>query len=214
MTVEGGTERFERVYPTGTVLFCEGDPGHELYVLQSGRVQLTRRIEGEEKILAVLAAGEFFGEMAVVNQRPRSATATVLEDARLLVIDSRTFEAMIRGNAEVAVRLIKKLAVRLEQANQQIEILLLRDANHRVIRALRQLAETRGQPEAAGVRVELSWAELADRVGMSDQEVAEILANLEQARLVTAAPGGGFLVAEGGRLTEFLEFLDLKERLG
>src|SRR5215471_9518554 len=154
-------EKFGKSVPTGTVLFREGDPGKDMYVLQSGRVQLTRRIKNEEKIVAVLMPGEFFGEMSIVNNRPRSATATVIEDAKMLVIDSRTFEAMIRGNAEIAVRLIKKLSNRLEQANQQIEILLLRDAGHRVVLALQHLAETQGQPEAAGIRIDATVAELA-----------------------------------------------------
>src|SRR5262252_8633353 len=160
-------ERFGRSVPTGTVLFREGDIGKEMYVLQAGRVQLTRRIRGEEKIVAVLPPGEFFGEMSIVNNRPSSANATVIEDAKMLVIDSRTFEAMIRGNSEIAVRLVKKLANRLEQANQQIEILLLRDTNHRIVHALRRLAETTGTPEAAGIRIDATIAELADRVGMT-----------------------------------------------
>ena len=208
-------ERFGRSFATGTVLFREGEPGREMYVIQSGRVQLTRRLKHQEKILAVLPPGEFFGEMSIINNRPRSATATVLEDARLLVIDSRTFEAMIRGNAEIAVRLIKKLSNRLEQANQQIEVLLLRDANHRVVHALRRLAESVGQPEATGVRIDIATAELADRIGMTDEEVAEVIARLEQAKLVGVAPGGrGYVVAQVGRLQDFLEFLEMKERFG
>jgi CRP-like cAMP-binding protein len=63
--------------------------------------------------------------MSILNNRPRSATATCAEDARLLVVDARTFEAMIRGNAEIAIRMIQKLADRLAEANGQIERLLL-----------------------------------------------------------------------------------------
>ena len=207
-------ERFGKNVPTGTVLFREGDPGKDMYVLQAGRVQLTRRIKNEEKIVAVLLPGEFFGEMSIVNNRPRSATATVIEDAKMLVIDSRTFEAMIRGNAEIAVRLIKKLSTRLEQANQQIEILLLRDTNHRIVHALRRLAETTGVQEAAGVRIDVGISELADRVGMTDAEVSDVLDRLAQAKLVTKVGERGFIVAEVGRLIEFLEFLEMKERFG
>ena len=207
-------ERFGKSVPTGTVLFREGDVGKDMYVLQAGRVQLTRRIKNEEKIVAVLMPGEFFGEMSIVNNRPRSATATVIEDAKMLVIDSRTFEAMIRGNAEIAVRLIKKLSTRLEQANQQIEILLLRDTNHRIVHALRRLAETTGTPEAAGIRIDATVAELADRVGMTDAEVTDVIERLGQAKLVTKVGDRGFIVAEVGRLVEFLEFLEMKERFG
>src|SRR5438105_12720146 len=92
--VSEGLERFGKTFPAGTILFSEGDDGEEMYVIQSGRVQLTRMVRGREAHLATLPPGEFFGEMAIVNNQPRSATATVLEDAHLLVIDARTFEAM------------------------------------------------------------------------------------------------------------------------
>src|SRR5262245_149505 len=109
-----------RRYSAGVVLFHEGEPGREMFVVHSGRVELTRRMGDRNAHLAYVPAGEFFGEMAILNNRPRSATATVVEDAVLLVIDSRTFEGMLRARAEIAVRMIKALAGRLEQANRQI----------------------------------------------------------------------------------------------
>jgi CRP-like cAMP-binding protein len=118
-------QRFGRTFPKGTVLFREGEPGKEMYVVQSGRVDVSKRVGAVEKILASLGPGEFLGEMSILNNRPRSATATCAEDARLLVVDARTFEAMIRGNAEIAIRMIQKLADRLAEANGQIERLLL-----------------------------------------------------------------------------------------
>jgi CRP/FNR family transcriptional regulator, cyclic AMP receptor protein len=119
-TPTGMFERFGENYPVGHVLFHEGDPGKHMYVIQSGRVQLTRRVRGREAHLATLPPGEFFGEMAIINKQPRSATATVIEESHLLVLDARTFEAMIRGNAEIAIRMIKKLSLRLSQANSQV----------------------------------------------------------------------------------------------
>src|SRR5512144_2302711 len=95
-------ERLGRRVPAGLVLFREGDPGREMYVVHSGRVELTRRMGDRDAHLAFVPPGEFFGEMAILNNRPRSATATVVEDAWLLVIDARTFEAMIRAKAEIA----------------------------------------------------------------------------------------------------------------
>ncbi|HEX8953000.1 MAG TPA: cyclic nucleotide-binding domain-containing protein, partial [Polyangia bacterium] len=117
-------ERFGETYAAGHVLFREGDSGTHMFVIQSGRVQLTRRVRGREQHLATLPPGEFFGEMAIINKQPRSATATVIEEAHLLVLDARTFEEMIRGNAEIAIRMIKMLALRLAQANSQVETLL------------------------------------------------------------------------------------------
>src|SRR5215211_4503877 len=108
-------QRFGKELSKGTVLFREGDPGKEMYVLQSGKVAISKRVRDVEKVLAILGPGEFFGEMAIISNKPRNATATVSEDARLLIIDPKTFEGMIRGNGEISVRMIKKLADRLAE---------------------------------------------------------------------------------------------------
>jgi CRP/FNR family transcriptional regulator, cyclic AMP receptor protein len=216
-------DRFARDYEAGTVLFREGDTGDVMYVVQSGEVEIRRIVGDVERVLAVLPPGEFFGEMALVNDRPRSATAVVKRAARLLVIEPRTFEAMIRGRTEIAIRLIKTLAGRLERANQQIELLLLPSANHRVVQCLRRLAEE--QLAAAGTATEsaiylpVSTDDIAVRVALPPREVEAILERLTTARLVihardAAIPGPGYVIPEVGRLLEFLEFLELKDRFG
>jgi CRP-like cAMP-binding protein len=208
-------ERFGRFFAAGTVLFREGDPGFDMFVIHSGRVQLTRRLRQQEAVIATLPPGEFFGEMAIVNNRPRSATATVLEDSTLIVIDQRTFEAMIRGNAEIAVRIIKKLAGRLDQANAQVEVLLLKDGNHRLVHYLRRIAETQSVREGGGLRIDLAPEELADRIGVDAADLTESLERLERAKLCYRNPEGtGLIIAEVGKLDDFLEFLEMKERFG
>src|SRR3954451_9059282 len=98
-------QRFGKEFPQGTVLFREGEPGKEMYVLQQGRVHVSKNVGDVEKILATLGPGEFLGEMSILNNKPRSATATCASGCKLLVIDAKTFEAMIRGNAEIAIRM-------------------------------------------------------------------------------------------------------------
>ncbi len=206
-------ERFGRVFAAGAVLFREGELGHEMFVIQAGRVRISRMMNGREATLAELPAGEFFGEMSIINSRPRSATATVIEDAKLLVIDAKTFEAMIRGSVEIAVRMMKKMADRLDQANAQIEMLLLRDSNHKVVHYLRRLAETSGEPSPYGVVVQTDVPTLADGVGLDQVEVCQVLERLAKSHLVEGIEGG-FLLPEVGRLGEFLEFLELRQRFG
>src|SRR5690242_21798423 len=112
-----------------------------MYVVQSGEVEIRRQVGETERVLAVLTPGDFLGEMAILNSRPRSASAVVKTAARLLVIEGKTFEAMLRARPEIAMRIIKSLATRLENANQHIELLLLPTANHRVVQCLRHLAD-------------------------------------------------------------------------
>jgi len=213
----GLLERYVYEYEPGTVVFREGEPGRQMYVIQSGKVEISREIGARHQVLAVLPAGEFFGEMAIINDRPRSATATVREQARLLVIDDNTFEAMLSRKAEIGVRLIKVLAARLERANQQVELLLLRHSNHRVVQCLRRLAEEFTVPGAAAVYIPLPHTEIAHRVALPADEVMDILQRLALARLVVhsseaSLEGDGYLVPEVGRLLEFLEFLELRDR--
>jgi len=205
--------RFGRTYPAGEVLFRDGEPGGEMYVIQSGRVRITKTVRDIEKTLAVLGAGEFFGEMAILNDKPRSATAVVEEDARLLVIDSRTFEAMVTGNTEIALRIIRKLARRLDAANSLIEVLLYRDPKARVILGLSKQAEQHGQAVEDGILVPVSVAELADQVGLDESLAREVFDRLERSAMVREVDGG-WIVRDIPRLQEFLEFLEMKEKYG
>jgi CRP/FNR family transcriptional regulator, cyclic AMP receptor protein len=219
MSDVGLLDRYVWDYEPGTVLFREGDPGSEMYVIQSGEIEISREIGQRHQVLAVLPAGEFFGEMALINGRPRSATATVKQRARLLVIDGETFESMLRRKAEISMRLIKALAGRLERANQQVELLLLKHSNHRVVQCLRQLADEHAVDGEPAVYIPSSHIEIADRVALPADEVMDILQRLALARLVVHASeagvdGDGYIVPEVGRLLEFLEFLELRDRFG
>jgi len=206
-------QRFGREFKRGEVLFREGEPGREMYVVQSGKVNITKTVRGNEKILATLGAGEFFGEMSILNNQPRSAGAVVHDDAKLLVLDPRTFEAMIRGNVEIAVRLIKKLSDRLQEADEQIENLLLRDADSRVVHYLLQRALKRGRETPQGKLVSVNLGELHGRMGLSADEVQEAVQKLAKARIVALVPEG-VVVPDLGKMQKYLDFLEMKERFG
>ncbi len=220
-----GLDRFARDFKAGTVLFEEGQQGDFMYVVATGEVEIRRKVGETEHTLAVLPAGDFFGEMAILNSRPRSATAVVRVDSRLVVIEGKTFEAMLRARPEIALRIIKALALRLEGANQQVELLLLPTPNHRVVQCLRHMAEEQillaGQSVSPGtaILVPKRVEDIAVRVGLPIHEVIDVVDRLRATRLILMAQdagieGDGFIVPEVGRLLEFLEFLNLKDRFG
>lgn len=206
-------ERFGREFPKGHPLFKDGEAGKEMFVVQSGKVRIHKNVRDVEKTLAVLGPGEFFGEMSILNNKPRSASATVDEPARLLVIDPKTFEAMVRGNAEIAVRLIKKLATRLQETDDQIENLLLRDHNSRVVHFLSQIAAKQGAQTSEGLQLEISVKDIAMKIGLEMEPVNDVLNKLIRARLVKLTESG-LIIHDVVKLREFLEFLEMKEKFG
>lgn len=206
--------RHAETFEAGTVLFRQGEKGGHMYVIQSGQVEISRHVGEREAVLAVLPAGEFFGEMSIINNAPRSATARVVERSQLLVIGASTFESMIRDSSEIAVRMMKRLAHRLDQAGRQIELLMFRDPNSRVVHCLRQLAEEGGTLAPAGLAVEISNEDLAERLGLSLEEVTTVLKRLERARLVRRHGPSSLAVAEVGKLQDFLDFVEMRERYG
>ncbi|MEZ0312842.1 MAG: Crp/Fnr family transcriptional regulator [Myxococcota bacterium] len=206
-------ERFGREFPKDHPLFKDGEAGKEMFVVQSGKVRIHKNVRDVEKVLAVLGPGEFFGEMSILNNKPRSASATVDEPAKLLVIDPKTFEAMVRGNAEIAVRLIKKLAGRLQEADDQIENLLLRDHNSRVVHFLSHIAAKQGTQTAEGLQLEITLKDIASKIGLEIEPVNEVMNKLIRSRLVKLTETG-VVIHDVNKLREFLEFLEMKEKFG
>src|SRR4051794_25154557 len=205
--------RFGKELPKGTVLFREGEPGKEMFVLQSGKIAISKKVRDVEKVLAMLGPGEFFGEMAIISNKPRNATATVAEDAKLLVIDPKTFEGMIRGNSEIAVRMIKKLADRLSEADSQIENLLLNDPSSRVVHHMLQVCQTRGRPMEEGIEIDLPLRELPRLLGVGEPAIRNIIEKLTRSGMIERQ-GDRVVVYDTARLHDFLQYLEMRWKFG
>ena len=108
-------------YRKGDRIYSKGDPGHEMYIVQSGTVEIFRESGSRRVSLAVMEKGDFFGEMALIESAPHSACAEALEECELIEINSTLFDKMIKGNIEIAVRMLRKLSIRLRDATRRIE---------------------------------------------------------------------------------------------
>jgi CRP-like cAMP-binding protein len=181
-----------------------------MFVIQSGKVRISIKVRNVEKVLVELEQGEFFGEMSLLNGAPRSATATVVEPAQLLVIDPRTFEAMVKGSGEIAVRMIKKLAARMQEADDQIANLLLKDPTSRVVHMFSTLCKGAEATEE-GVPVEAPIEKLCSKTGLEPGQVERIVDRLKQSELIHGE-GARLFVADTEKLDEFLAFLEMKEK--
>ena len=120
--------KFLTHFDSGQVLFHEGDEGDDMYIIQSGRVAIKKKVKDADTTLAVLEKGDFFGEMAILERMPRSATAEVVEEGDLIVISGEMFGDMIKANPEIAVRMLRKQSIRLRETNRQLENLMAHGA--------------------------------------------------------------------------------------
>lgn len=199
--------RFGKKVPAGTTLFHEGDHGSEMYIIQSGKVKISKLIRGVEKTLATLAKGEFFGEMAILNDKPRSATAVVIEPSDLLIIDRQTFESLIRGNVEIAVRFIKRLADRLREADEQMAALMIKDNTSRLMTILARQVKNNKK----GGEFSMSIDELAGIAGMEKADAKTIAEKLATVKIVELSGGDGFRMdqEQTGRLLKYLEMREI-----
>ena len=200
--------KFGKRLPTGTVLFREGDRGEEMFILQSGKVKISKKIRGVEKTLATLEKGEFFGEMAILNDKPRSASAETIEDSDMLVIDRKTFETLLRSNVEIAIRFIKRLADRLRETNDQMEALMIRDNTSRLVSLLaKQVKERKGA-------VSISIDELAGLAGIEGSQAKLILEKLAGVRILTLGADDHVSIANQEQVDRLLRYLEMREIFG
>lgn len=120
-----------RTYQDNTMIFSEYEPGDELFIIQSGKVKITKIVD-QEVLLAVLNPGDIFGEMALLDNKPRSASAITFGEASLLAINRSNFENMVQAQPQLATRLIQLLSERIWTAYRQLENLMIRDTIGRI----------------------------------------------------------------------------------
>lgn len=176
-----------RAYPKNTMIVIEEDRGDMLYIIESGRVKITRLDEeGREVILAILGSAEFFGEMALLDGQGRSANVMALEDSVLFTLHRRDFLDVLERFPSISIQLLREMTSRLRKSDQQIKSLSLSDAEHRIGIALHRFAEDMGIFKMGQVIINrLPYQQdIANMAGTSRETVSRMLKNLEKKGLV------------------------------
>ena len=124
--------RFAKKYTTGDVIISEYEPGDSFYLIQSGQVQLVKCVNGTNKNLDILMPSEFFGEMAILENSPRSATCVAINDVEVLEFNKENFEVLITGNPQIALILLKLFCQRIYDQKRMLRILVLQDNQARI----------------------------------------------------------------------------------
>lgn len=172
-----------RRYPKDTVVFFENEEGDFFFMIVEGRIKVTiLGDDGREVILSILGTGDFFGEMALLDNEPRSATAIAVEDSELVSLHRHDFQSVLADNRSIMSALIKILAARIRKANHQISTLALLDVYGRVARVIVDMARDEGRRLKDG-RIAFRRAthqEIANRIGTTRETVTRMLKDLER----------------------------------
>jgi CRP/FNR family cyclic AMP-dependent transcriptional regulator len=180
-----------KTFPRFKLLVREGDIGDRFYLLRKGLAKVYLGDDlGREVILSILEPGDFFCEMAMIDDEPCSANIMSMEESEFVSIGKEDFQRVMASSPDMAKRLLKTLAQRLRESNQQIESLALKDVQSRVEQALQGLAKPEGNELV--VPVGITHRNIAAMVGASREMVTRVFRELETT---------GFIRIDGRRIT-------------
>jgi CRP/FNR family cyclic AMP-dependent transcriptional regulator len=169
-----GTEIHERLrslvrtrrVARGATIFSKGDPGTALFAVASGSVRVTALSpHGKNAVFNLIHEGEIFGEIALLDGKPRTADAVAFADCSLMVIERRDFMPLLRDHPELTLRLLEVLCARLRRTTEQVEDILFLDLKSRLLKTLLRLSETEGG------EITISQDHLSQMVGMSREMI-------------------------------------------
>ena len=167
-----------RSYPRAATIISAGDMTDSLYIVISGRLKVMMSDdEGREVILAVLGPNEFFGEMGLLDDSPRSATVVALEPCELLHLSKRDFKKCLEDNFELALAVMRGLVKRLRDADKKISSLALMDVYGRVARLLIEMAEVIDGEKI--VTKKIAKQDIAKMIGASREMVSRVMKDLQ-----------------------------------
>ncbi len=167
---------------SGTILFREKELGEEFYILLAGSVKIyTTSANSEEKILSVFRPGESFGELSLIDGKPRSATAETIQDSVLLSLSKQNFLAIMANKFDITLTIMQELCQRLRDTNQHVHDLTFLDSRTRVLKNLIQMANKHGTRRGSQItlRVVINYDELSLMAGVQKDVLMQVLRELE-----------------------------------
>ncbi len=180
-------ERFAVTFQKGDIIFCEYEPGDTFYLIQTGRVQIVKILDDIEKTIDYLNPGEIFGEMAILDAAPRSASAIAADAVKALEFNRENFEVLMMGNPQIALKLLKLLAKRIYDQKRRFMILTLNDDQAKVADVFLMLDEAnpmRGEDAAAERSFNATVDDVANWAGMSPETCRGVLNHFASQRRI------------------------------
>ncbi|MDR2149524.1 MAG: Crp/Fnr family transcriptional regulator [Spirochaetaceae bacterium] len=171
--------RFAKVFQEGQIIFSEFEPGDTFYLVQSGQVRLIKLIGGIEKILDILQPSDVFGEMAILENSPRSATAIAVDTVTVLEFNRQNFEILMQGNPQIAIKLLKTFVKRIYDQKKRLMILTIKDPAAKIAAVFLTLDEFHpaADPHSPYREFMTTLDDLAHWAGMSNTQTKDVLRN-------------------------------------
>ena len=176
-----------RRFDPDQIIFHHGDPGGLLYIIVDGKVKITHSTpDGNEALLAILGAGDFFGELALLDDSPRSATAESIEATETLTLHREEFMRYIHNNPDFSLHVLQTMAQHIRRLNNQISDIFFLDLPGRLARTLLSLAAKHGKSTDEGIQIEipLTQTDLAEMVGATRVSINKALGRFRRAKWV------------------------------
>ena len=184
-------ERFAKQYEPGEVIISEYEPGDSFYLIQSGKVQLVKLVNGSLKNLDILKPGEFFGEMAILDNSARSATCMASGPVKCLEFNKENFELLITGNPQIALVLLKLFCKRIYDQKRRFRILCIKDLQARVADVFLMLDEMNPtlNPNEKTRKFHVTMADIAHWAGLSAEVTRDEINKLVEKRKIEVYDG-------------------------
>lgn len=194
MKIEKSTfERQVRLFDQGAVIFRENEQGSEMFIIIQGVVEIRKSTgPSSSKILTTLQKGDMFGEMAIIEKQPRSATAVAVQPTRVLVLNERLYDSMLGSNPDFARKMNRVLSERIRRADSIIQNIMTTNRQNQLWAGLLQYARERGVSTFKGSRVNVmeftQWA--IEHLGITEKDVQAIVAQLLKRQVVSFSARG------------------------
>jgi CRP-like cAMP-binding protein len=179
-------------YPKGRTIFAKGDAGSSMMAVLAGTIKIsTVTSDGKELVLNMIGVGQVFGEIALLDGKPRTADAVALADCQVAVVERRDFLPLLRANPDLALRIIVMLCGRLRRTNEQVESVMFLPLEVRLARALVRLASEQGGADGArAAMIVVTQRDLGQMIGMSRESTNKQLKAWQRAGWIEIVKGG------------------------
>jgi CRP-like cAMP-binding protein len=180
------TNKYGVSYQPDDVIFLEYEPGDSFYMIQSGKVKIIKVVKDAEKLLDILGPGDIFGEMAILEDAPRSASAIAAEEVKVLLFKKENFDVILQSNPQMALKLLKIFAKRIYDQRRRLMVFSHDEDEARVLDVLLMLAEQQKvDPDSAEtVELETTLEQIANWTALKPEECQKVLERYDKLRRI------------------------------